>query len=77
MNGCQEAACQLVVSRSEGTVLLQLCKEILDQVPGSVGVLVEVAGLRPICPRRYDCGFGDYGGGPEHPRGSIKRLADD
>ena len=52
MDGPQEVASRLVVARSNGPVLLQACKEVLDQMPSLVQITVIFALFLVRHPRR-------------------------
>ena len=41
MDGAQEVACGLVVARGNGAALLELSKEVLDQMTGLVQLAVQ------------------------------------
>ena len=56
MNGGQEVARRFVVSRRNGPVLLELGKEIFDEVARFINVPIEIT-------RRLPARFGGYDGG--------------
>src|SRR3954453_18274375 len=74
VNGGQEASCGLVVAGGNGPELLELGKEVLDQMPGLVELFVKGARCRPGIPR-WDHGcLAGLGQRLEHPLVGIERL---
>ena len=74
VNASQEAWCGLVIAGGDGPELLELGKEVLDQMPGLVEVFVEGARCLPGIPR-WDHGcLAGLGQRREHPLVRIERL---
>ena len=72
MDAGQEASCGLVVAGGNGSELLELGEEVLDQMPGLVEVFVEGARCRPGLPR-WDHGcLAGLGQRFEHPLVGIE-----
>src|SRR5215212_1544665 len=74
VNAGQEASCGLVVAGGNGPKLLELGKEVLDQMPGLVEVFVKGARCRPGFPRWDDRRLAGLGQRFEHALVRIERL---
>ena len=70
----QEASCGLVVAGGNGPELLELGKEVLDQMPGLVEVCVKGARCRAGFPRWDHGRLAGLGQRFEHPLVGIERL---
>ena len=74
MNAGQEASCGLVVAGGDGPELLELGKEVLDQMPGLVEVFVKGARCRAGFPRWDHGRLAGLGQRREHALVCIERL---
>ena len=74
MNAGQEASCGLVVAGGNGSELLELGKEVLDQMPGLVEVFVKGARCRAGLARGDHRRLACLGQRLEHPLVGIKGL---
>src|SRR5215207_4706433 len=77
VNAGQEASCGLVVAGGNGPELLELGKEVLDQVPGLVEVFVKGAWCLAGFARWYHRRLAGFGQRVAHPRVGIERFVGD
>src|SRR3954449_11035306 len=74
VNAGQEASCGLVVAGGNGSELLELGEEVLDEVPGLVEVFVKGARCLAGFARWDDGRLAGLGQRFEHPLVRIERL---
>ena len=74
VNAGEEASCGLVVAGGNGPELLELGKEVLDQMPGLVEVFVKGARRLAGFARWDDGRLAGFGQRLEHPLIRIERL---
>src|SRR5215204_141814 len=77
VNAGQEASCGFVVAGGNGPELLELGKEVLDQMPGLVEVFVKGARCLPGLARGDDGCLAGFSQRFAHPRVGIERLVGD
>src|SRR5829696_5310052 len=77
VNTGQEASRGLVVAGGNRPKLLELGKEVLDQMPGLVEVFVKGARCRAGLARGDDRHLAGFSQRCEHPRVGIERLVGD
>ena len=73
----QEASRGLVVAGCNGLELLELSKEVLDQMPGLVELLIKGAGCLPAFARWDDGRRASFSQRFDHPLVGIERLVGD
>jgi hypothetical protein len=74
MNGGEEVACDLIITRGDRAKLLEFGEEVLDQMPRRVHMTIEFSGLLAICLRRDDRGFSRGGEWLDYSLVGVERL---